>query len=181
MPQSADIEKKISEIKHAVRVSNKQSRSTPDPIGPDSAVAIRKAIQGGYAGHPSCESCHPLQTDFWRTTGHAQAYATLQKKGREYDLQCLDCHVTWNNADNRLDKNSVNLLNIPASRQEVGCESCHGAAEAHVRDPEGAIPKKIVVEQICRNCHTIEMNKEFNYRKMLKMVACPQDKEQPGM
>ncbi|MBK7538101.1 MAG: hypothetical protein IPI49_22560, partial [Myxococcales bacterium] len=50
-----------------------------------------------YVGTSKCVECHDTAVEFWKKSRHAGAWATLEKRGQEFDLECTSCHVTgWN-------------------------------------------------------------------------------------
>jgi hypothetical protein len=46
-----------------------------------------------FAGSASCRPCHAPAYDKWAATGHAHAFAALQKVGSDRDPECVICHV----------------------------------------------------------------------------------------
>ena len=62
------------------------------------------AGKSGYAGIELCSSCHFEEKQVWDRTGHARAYATLSKQFKEYNLDCVSCHVTGYEKAGRLDR-----------------------------------------------------------------------------
>lgn len=100
-----------------------------------------------YVGAEKCGSCHTKAYSQWKTTGHALAFTTL-KEGpwhenraaekvdwipRQFDPECLSCHVTGWHPQEMLrygsgyvqEKNSSHLLGQQ-------CENCHGPGSQHV-------------------------------------------------
>jgi hypothetical protein len=55
----------------------------PKEQGPD--VPLRAA---------SCESCHKREYAQWKASRHATAYASLVRRERQFDPDCLPCHTT---------------------------------------------------------------------------------------
>ena len=47
-----------------------------------------------YVGVQACAQCHPEIVADWKTSRHGRAYASLQKKCKDYCPDCLPCHVT---------------------------------------------------------------------------------------
>ncbi len=97
----------------------------------------------------------------WRQTRHAHALATLQKKGRENDVECLRCHGTGMH-----DKHAVGGF---ASIQEtpwmtnVQCESCHGPGANHAQNPSEKKMKMVGVKS-CLTCHTEAVDPGFDFK-----------------
>ncbi|HHD56816.1 MAG TPA: hypothetical protein ENK89_03955, partial [Desulfobulbaceae bacterium] len=87
------------------------------------------------AGSRICKKCHPAQVARYLQTDHAGAWKTLVDKDQQYNPDCIACHVTLPNYEQKLTGREELLTNIPARLQGVGCESCHGPALKHSLDP----------------------------------------------
>lgn len=126
------------------------------------------------AGSSLCATCHPSQTEFWKTTDHASAYTTLVQGEKQLDLECLPCHLTLNMQRTRpgsmVDKR---LLYFPEELQSVGCESCHGAGRQHTNSPKQFKLTRVPAIGICLKCHTPDHDDNFEYEKKLIKVSCP--------
>lgn len=128
-------------------------------------AAGKKIGNDGYTGWRRCAKCHPGPTATWRKTAHFTAYETLVAKKRQFNLDCVPCHVTGVSMDE-----AARALRLPGDRRQVGCESCHGAGASHAADPQGrpleAHPRKTV----CLNCHTEEHDTDFDYLRDAPLV-----------
>ena len=101
-----------------------------------------------YIGDAICGSCHADATVFWKTTGHAAAYATLSREFKEFNLDCVGCHVTGYNRPGGSTVTHVERLT------NVQCEACHGPGSRHVE--AGGNSTLITLsppESTCRSCH----------------------------
>ena len=58
---------------------------TPPPAAPD---------QAAYVGVDVCTKCHKEARAVWDATPHARAYATLADQDKQFNLDCVSCHVT---------------------------------------------------------------------------------------
>jgi len=130
-----------------------RGRPCPDPERDRPAfVGMASAPPGGTH---ACKDCHPAATAQWSATRHARAYDTLEKGARQFDLDCVGCHVTgW-----RQPGGACNVASVEG-RKGVQCEACHGPGSLHAADPPGHIlrdPK----EETCRGCHTPEHSTRF--------------------
>lgn len=125
-------------------------------------------------GYTSCMKCHEDQTSFWKSTGHAHAFQTLETKGQSYNTDCLPCHVTSGRVNPQSHESEKSLLlSLQKERQIIGCEVCHGPARSHVSSPESILPTRRPDESICLPCHSSEMDNSFNYNDQLLNIACP--------
>ena len=82
-----------------------------------------------YVGGAACAACHEEEDKFWHTTPHASAYATLAKDHKEFNLECVGCHVTGYERPGGSTVTHVSRL------KDVGCEVCHGPGSRHAAEP----------------------------------------------
>ena len=96
----------------------------------------------------SCRDCHGDAYDIWKNTAHAKAYATLVKRGRQGDPDCLSCHTV------RFEQpGGFTMESQQKELRNVQCDSCHGDSTAHLEDFANPHPNKPGVET-CLKCHT---------------------------
>lgn len=86
--------------------------------------------EASYVGIEACSECHKEEREFWNTTGHSRAYATLATEHKEYNLDCVACHVTG------YEKPGGSTVTHVDKLKNVGCEVCHGPGSAHVALPK---------------------------------------------
>jgi hypothetical protein len=101
-----------------------------------------------YVGVDVCSSCHKAARRVWDGTRHANAYATLASQFKEFNLDCVSCHVTGYEKPGGSTVTHVELL------RNVQCEVCHGPGSKHVAAPED--DKTIVARPstaVCLGCH----------------------------
>ncbi len=124
-----------------------------------------------YVGSAACVECHDTAVDFWKKTRHAGAWETLVKRGQEFDLECISCHVTgWNQPGGAsLAKNE--------GLRDVQCEVCHGPASIHVASEGGEDPPTLVggpdPGMCAKQCHTPEHSDTFSYDAYLRDIVGP--------
>ncbi len=87
------------------------------------------AGQAHYVGAENCAPCHGPAHKLWQYRRHAKAYATLQQRHKEYDLECVGCHVTG------YGKPGGSTVTHNVGLQNVQCEVCHGPGSLHVDRP----------------------------------------------
>lgn len=122
-----------------------------------------------YMGAASCKECHAKQYAHWKKTMHARARAT--EKAKTSPAEKLFRYNTGVGSPGGYPE---------AGREGVQCESCHGPGEKHVEKPEakgqsyivslGAECESCVVEQICRRCHALVDDPEFDFQKAIENV-----------
>ncbi len=126
--------KKVNEMNRV----NFASRMPPPPP-PDGNV---------YAGVDACVFCHPGPKAVWDKTAHARAYKTLADEFKQFNLDCVSCHVTGYELPGGSSVTHVEKL------ESVQCEVCHGPSSKHVADPEHVhtpIPRPGTDK--CTTCH----------------------------
>jgi len=108
----------------------------------------RVADQPGFVGIDACTNCHPAARQFWNGTSHAHAYATLATQFKEFNLDCVGCHVTG------YEKPGGSSVTHVDGLQNVQCEDCHGPGSMHVKNPTEKT--RIVASplpSVCISCH----------------------------
>jgi hypothetical protein len=79
------------------------------------------------------------------TYGHYRAGALADAAARPLmfagHAACLDCHDT------------VDTEKKAGKHAGIGCEACHGPANAHVADAATVVPKKPDAKELCVVCH----------------------------
>ncbi|RYE89803.1 MAG: hypothetical protein EOO75_11205, partial [Myxococcales bacterium] len=94
-------------------------RAAPPP-GPDG---------NRYLGVEACSTCHADARKVWDRTDHAHAYKTLTDQHKEFNLDCVSCHVTG------YGKPGGSAVVKNDGLQNVQCEECHGPGGRHRDNP----------------------------------------------
>jgi Cytochrome c554 and c-prime len=127
----------------------------------DASVPEPRAGERGYVGSRTCAACHTEAYYWWLSTPHARAFQTLEKRGRELDLDCIGCHVTG------FDQPGGARIGRLSELRGVGCESCHGPGAEHVnnpRPPQRGLARS-VPEARCVACHDAQHSDDFSYQE----------------
>jgi cytochrome c554/c'-like protein len=103
----------------------------------------------GYIGVEACTECHQEERDVWNKTPHAHAYKTLVDGFKEYNLECVGCHVTGYGKAGGSTVTHVDKL------IDVGCEVCHGPGSLHAKKPDakGLVVLKPEAKGCVEQCH----------------------------
>lgn len=144
-----------------------------------------------FIGSKACADCHTKAYEVWRQTPHAHATQTLTDLDppRQFDPECLSCHVTgWEPqkffpyATGFLSSDKTPLL------AGNGCENCHGPGSVHVAVELGemqvspqeqtALREQMrlpleMAEARCAMCHDLDNSPEFDFASYWKKVAHP--------
>jgi hypothetical protein len=104
--------------------------------------------QAAYVGVEACSSCHAAARQVWNSTPHAHAYATLSSQFKEYNLECVGCHVTG------YEKAGGSTVTHVDKLENVECEVCHGPGSKHVASPsDGTLIVARPDASTCLSCH----------------------------
>jgi len=107
-----------------------------------------KGDEASYIGIAACATCHASEKAFWDKTAHAHAYATLSTQFKEFNLDCVSCHVTG------YEKPGGSTVTHVDALKDVQCEVCHGPGSKHRASPttKGLITAAPRPE-LCLDCH----------------------------
>lgn len=104
--------------------------------------------EASYVGVDMCANCHEAPKRVWDATGHARAYATLQKQFKEANLDCVACHVTG------YERPGGSTVTHVSDLENVQCEVCHGPGSLHAAKPKQVkIPVAKPAPEMCLQCH----------------------------
>ena len=102
----------------------------------------RQETLGNYVGHQSCSDCHETATHVWRKSNHSKAWQSLQetaKPARDFDPECIACHVVgWNTTELLPFKGGFLSEKETPRLTSISCEACHGPGENHARAEAGS-------------------------------------------
>lgn len=131
----------------------------PAPAGPDG---------NGYAGVESCVSCHAAAKAVWDKTQHARAYDTLVSGFKEFNLDCVSCHVTG------YDRPGGSTVTHVEKLQGVQCEVCHGPSSKHVANSKTVLPPiPRPNTDLCEGCHHPPHVHQFDGASKLPAILGP--------
>ncbi len=125
--------------------------------GNDFAVStFRRFRDSGRRGSAACTECHGEEHAAWERSPHAGAMRTLESRGMGRNPECMECHLQDLPRDG-----------APLSSVGVGCESCHGGAEEHIRwareSPAERAPRPLAdATRSCVRCHDAENSPHFD-------------------
>jgi RecJ-like exonuclease len=101
-----------------------------------------------YVGQAECASCHGEADAFWQSTGHAGAYKTLSDQFKEFNLDCVGCHVTG------YQRPGGSTVTHMQTLQNVQCEACHGPGSRHVESSGNTeLITRAPDPKVCGSCH----------------------------
>ncbi|MGO8998504.1 MAG: multiheme c-type cytochrome [Polyangiaceae bacterium] len=101
-----------------------------------------------YTGVDACSKCHKEERAVWDDTRHAHAYAALADQDKQFNLDCVSCHVTGYEQPG-----GSNVTHV-ARLENVQCEVCHGPGSKHGLDPHHVkMPNPKPQGDLCLGCH----------------------------
>ncbi|HKO53583.1 MAG TPA: multiheme c-type cytochrome [Polyangiaceae bacterium] len=101
-----------------------------------------------YVGVEVCSTCHKSEREFWNRTQHASAYATLSSEHKEFNLDCVSCHVTG------YDQPGGSTVVHVEKLRNVQCEVCHGPGSRHADTPLAEKSITMPEQSLCAaQCH----------------------------
>ncbi len=123
--------------------------------------------QASYVGIEVCDSCHVEEREVWDKTSHAKAYPTLTKQHKEFNLDCVSCHVTG------YDQPGGSTVTHVKNLENVQCEVCHGPGSLHAKNPKVAPPVARPKAEACVACHHPPHVHEFDAPARMADVLGP--------
>jgi len=136
--------------------------------------------QSGYVGNAACADCHESEMRFWKTMRHAHAWKTLVDAHKQYDLECVGCHVTgWQEPGGVCNLADVTRAvgDLSSPLLNVQCEACHGPGSRHVAADTDAEKKATihtkVPASVCTTCHTGQHSPHFEYDTYRAKIVGP--------
>jgi hypothetical protein len=160
---SAKVRAKVASYYERVNEHNREAFKDrlPPPVS---------ATESGYIGVEQCSGCHAEERQFWDTTAHAGAYATLEKPHKEFNLDCVGCHVTG------YEKPGGSTVTHVADLKSVQCEVCHGPGSRHAAAPANPAfitskPPKTLCAPACH--HPPHVKPDWNVEAAWKRILGP--------
>lgn len=169
--ESAAINKKIAGLKKEIVEKNRKIQEGGVEMPLRTSLAEKRAGPQRFVGPETCGECHQKQHSQWHRTAHANSLQSLRDEQQQYNIRCLQCHVTRVTADSTAEAISGSLLNLPEAFQKVGCEACHGPGRAHVQS-QGETALRPITEATCTACHTKDMDNTFLYQEKVGKLGC---------
>ncbi len=108
-----------------------------------------------YVGDAMCARCHAKEAEQWKTTAHANAWASLVSTKKDASAECVSCHVVGFRQAGGFTSGteSPQLANVQ-------CESCHGMGTEHDAFSNATAA---VSEATCRGCHDAKSSPDFDF------------------
>jgi len=125
--------------------------------------------EGRNLGAKACLECHEEQVTAWEKSSHGEAFESLSRKEQK-TLECVSCHATP-------EASGAPPKSVDAYTAGVGCESCHGPGEEHVKAPSkeniqglGESCPECVIEAVCTSCHDSEWDPAWSLKPRMESI-----------
>jgi len=153
---------KLVEYYKRVNEHNRRAFADRKPQPPEKGKA-------GYIGVEACTVCHDDERRVWDGTAHSHAYATLEEDFKEFNLDCVSCHVSG------YDKPGGSTVTHVEKLKDVQCEECHGPGSLHAKKPEakGLIILKPDPQSCVSQCHHPPHVENFDPVAKMELVLGP--------
>jgi len=126
------------------------------------------AGEPSYVGIETCSTCHEDARAFWDKTAHASAYKTLSSQYKEFNLDCVSCHVTG------YERPGGSTVTFVDALKNVQCETCHGPGSQHVKSAgKTASPAAKPKADLCETCHHPPHVHTFDAKAKMDMILGP--------
>jgi hypothetical protein len=155
----------VRQLAAAYRDEVRQARlaiDAPERLTENLVPGVRRTAE--FIGSDTCLGCHPASAKSWRESGHAHAFASLERNQAAMDPKCVGCHTVGfgHVTGYRREFSGAKLAN-------VGCESCHGPGSLHVQQYRDGAPIQFKFRPLgagdCQKCHYGEFSRPFDWDK----------------
>jgi hypothetical protein len=127
-----------------------------------------KANEPAFMGVAICSSCHAAARTVWDGTKHAHAYATLANQFKQFNLDCVGCHVTG------YDQAGGSTVTHVDKLEDVQCEVCHGPGSLHASHPDKVkVPVPKPDASVCIGCHHPPHVEKFDAAAEMQKILGP--------
>jgi hypothetical protein len=134
----------------------------------DRVPRTHSAHEPVYLGIEVCTTCHEEPRAVWDKTRHSKAYATLSTQSKEYNLDCVSCHVTGYDQPGGSTVTHVDRL------KDVQCEVCHGPGSRHALNPNKVqVPVPKPQADMCLSCHHPPHVEQFDAKAKMEEILGP--------
>jgi hypothetical protein len=124
--------------------------------------------EASFIGVDACTTCHKEARAVWDSTRHAHAYATLADQNKQFNLDCVSCHVAGYEQPGGSTVTHVDKLT------NVQCENCHGPGSKHAADPKHVKPITAKpTADTCLSCHHPPHVEKFDAEKKMTEILGP--------
>ena len=114
-------------------------------------------VDSDFVTSQACATCHADAFQVWESSAHAHAIDILIRERKQFDTQCVICHVTGSGQPGGFED-----LYRTAHLANVQCEACHGQGREHSRQPT-VFKMEPLGPNSCVTCHNRSNSPEFEF------------------
>jgi hypothetical protein len=129
----------------------KKAKGEPPP---DWALGVQPPV---YEGAEDCAKCHEKEYKQWQGTRHASAYASIKRKGKQDDPECILCHTMGYGREGGF----WSIAETP-DLGRITCQACHPVAANH-HDKNIATNPREIDSRVCIHCHSLVESPDFDF------------------
>jgi nitrate/TMAO reductase-like tetraheme cytochrome c subunit len=167
IPQAKPVQALAAEYRDEIR-RTKLAVDDPARLQENMVPGVRQTVS--FTGSDACAKCHATAFKAWKSSSHADAFATLVHEKADADPNCIGCHTVGFGTPSGYRREFGRSRFV-----DVGCESCHGPGSQHVAQHEagGAVTFKFrpLGAGDCQKCHHGEFSRPFVWDKFWPKVA----------
>ena len=138
----------------------KKAKGEPPP---DWALGIQPEE---YQPADDCTKCHEKEFKQWASTRHASAYASIKRKGKQDDPECILCHTMGYGREGGF----WSMEDTPGLGR-VTCQACHPVTADHSDKKIKTDPKRDVDARTCVHCHGLVESPDFDFNAYKPKIA----------
>jgi hypothetical protein len=137
----------------------KKAKGEPPP---DWALGVQPKE---YQDAEDCTNCHDKEYQQWLTTRHASAYASIKRKGKQDDPECILCHTMGYGREGGF----WSIEDTPGLGR-VTCQACHPVTADH-GDKKIKANSQDIDARTCVHCHGLVESPDFDFNAYRPKIA----------
>jgi hypothetical protein len=122
---------------------------------PDWALGVQP---DEYQEAEDCTKCHEKEYNQWASTRHANAYASIKRKGKQDDPECILCHTMGYGREGGF----WSMADTPGLGR-VTCQACHPVTANHHDENVKTNPRTDINARTCIHCHGLVESPDFDF------------------
>jgi hypothetical protein len=137
----------------------KKAKGEPPP---DWALGVQP---DAYQEAENCTKCHEKEYKQWASTRHANAYASIKRKGKQDDPECILCHTMGYGREGGF----WSMEDTPGLGR-VSCQACHPVTADH-HDKKIKTDPHAIDARTCIHCHGLVESPDFDFSTYKPKIA----------
>jgi hypothetical protein len=147
-------EKTVRDIPWVMTLYWEYVRKAKGEAPPEWALGVQPPV---YEGAEDCAKCHQKEYKQWQGTRHANAYASIKRKRKQDDPECILCHTMGYGREGGF----WSLEDTP-DLARITCQACHPVAADH-HDKKVVTNPREIDSRTCIHCHSLVESPDFDF------------------